>query len=176
MNFLRKEENKHFYYSGESNLFCTNSENCIAHIKSESELKGREKDTVTYYSSGALLRSYINDCLQITFIQNNADRTFSFYANDMCEKECPYYDVKTYVCGSGVLAAFQYFDGNTDYEYHTYSGMLIKDNDFDSIIKKIDKYEDRIGVCFNNVNETKEVIKLVKNDCEKLKNIKSKRI
>ncbi len=169
MKFLKQEENKHFYYSGKGNLFCTNSENCIAHIKDESELKDKEIDKVTFYSSGALLKTKTEETLEYLFVQNNAERTFSLYVDNWNEKECPFYEIKPYVCGTGILVAYQCFSGETNYTYHTYTGMLIKDKDFDSIIKRIDKYEDRIGVCFNDVNETKEVIKLVKKDCEKLK-------
>jgi len=169
MKFLKQEENKHFYYSGKGNLFCTNSENCIAHIKDKNELKDGEIDAVTFYSSGALVQVKTEETLEYLFVQNNAERTLSLYINGWNDMECPYYNIKPYVCGSGVLVAFQYFNGNVDYEYHTYTGMLIKDKDFDSMIKKIDKYEDRIGVCFDDVNETKEIIRLVKNDCEKLK-------
>ena len=56
MKFLKQEENKHFYYSGKGNLFCTNSENCIAYIKDESEIKDSaklEKAGTVYYDSSS---------------------------------------------------------------------------------------------------------------------------
>lgn len=148
MNYLSQTENKHFYYSGKNCLFNTNSEVCIQYVDPNVNYFKGEESSAKFYPSGALLTTKKDYQINITFVKNNGERLFSV---NKAKFDCDMgvFDANALVCGSGVLVSYENYDQTTSYDYYTYSGMQLKETDFNKLCAKVKKFEENFGFYYD---------------------------
>ena len=148
MNYLSQTENKHFYFSGKNCLFNTNSEVCIQYVDPNVNYFNGEESSAKFYPSGALLTTKKDYQINITFVKNNGERLFSV---NKAKFDCDMgvFDANALVCGSGVLVSYENYDQTTSYDYYTYSGMQLKETDFNKLCAKVKKFEENFGFYYD---------------------------
>ena len=115
------------------------------------------ENSAKFYSSGALLTYKKVNTIDICFMKNNGERLFSIREDELNEMENTIFDINALVCGTGVLVAWQKFDGKCDFEYFTYTGATFKNNNYDALKKKVDKFEDMLGIYYDEPEKCKQM-------------------
>lgn len=157
MKFLTQTKNKHFYFDGEGCLFNTNLESCVRYVEQNPNPLMSGENSAKFYSSGALLTYKKGNTIDICFMKNNGERLFGIREDELNEMENTIYDINALVCGTGVLVAWQKFDGKCDFEYFTYTGATFKNNNYDALKKKVDKFEDMLGIYYDEPEKCKQM-------------------
>lgn len=154
MKFLNLTTNKRFYYSGKGCLFNTNKENCLIYVdENDVDYTLGEENSVQFYPSGAKITQKKNHSIYITFFKNNGDTLFTVSKKELNEMENTIYDINAYACMSGVLVSTEYYGNKFKYEYYLYNGTCLTETDFDKLNKKVNKYEELVGMYYDTTTQ-----------------------
>lgn len=170
MEFLSQEKNENFYYDGKDSWFNVNTNERVMKEVSFEPYRGDEA-SIRFYSTGALVTYKIFNFLKIYFVRNDGKRLFNFEPEDVHKMEKRFTYVAGYGCGTGVLLSLQYEDNSSHYEYHTYGGVVIRSNDFCDLVKKVNKFEEKMNVYYSEANKKKEILKNIEEENNKGKRI-----
>lgn len=148
MKFLTQTENKNFKVEYDC-LFNIRVKTCLKEINKDVNYFLGEDDSVRLYTSGALLTSKTVSEIKISFVKNDGEQLFCIEEKELNEMENKIKDINAYACSTGVLVAYEFYHGANIFDYYTYNGATLSNNDLDKLIKKIDKYEETLGIYFD---------------------------
>ena len=148
MKFLTQTENNNFKVEYDC-LFNIRIKTCLKEINKDVNYYLGEDDSVRLYTSGALLTSKRVNNVKISFVKNDGEQLFAIEERDLNEMENRIKDINAYVCATGVLVAYEFYHEGNIFDYYTYNGAKISNNNLDKLINKIDKYEQTLGIYFD---------------------------
>lgn len=153
MKILSQTKNKHFYFGYQGCLYNTNKENCLMHIEEKYLPQLGIEESVKFYPSGALITIRNSNKAQLIFINNDGERLVDFSTDELSK---PVKHLNVFVCSTGVYFALTNMDSTCCFEYHTYKGGILTSTDENKLDKKIEKYEQFLGIYDDLIKEKKE--------------------
>lgn len=153
MKLLSQTKNKHFYFGYEGCLYNTSKENCLMHIEEKHLPQLSIEESVKFYPSGALVTIKNSNKIKLIFINNDGERLVDF---DTDKLNKPVKNLDAFVCSTGVYLALTYMDNDSCFEYHTYKGGVLMSFDESKLDKKIEKYEQVLGIYEDNFELSKK--------------------
>ena len=148
MKILNQCENKNFKKCDKNtyeNL--NNSERISLNNDNINYCMGDHCQIATYPSGLLLVKKSANE-ISLKFVNNNGEVLFDIKRDELVEMQNNIYDINALVCSSGVLVAYKYYYGE-EYVYYTYNNAEIHAYTFDKIKDKIDKFEQNLGLYYN---------------------------
>lgn len=115
---------------------------------------------IATYPSGLLLVKKSANEISLKFIKNNGEVLFDVKRDELVEMENNIYDINAIVCSSGVLVSYKYYHSE-EYAYFTYNNAEMHAYTFDKIKDKVDKFEQNLGLYYNEMpkqNKTKSAL------------------
>lgn len=103
---------------------------------------------IATYPSGLLMIYKSAYKIEIKFMNNNGEMLFDLTRDELEEMSNTIYDINALVCSSGVLVSYKHYYGE-EYVYYTYNNAEIHAYTFDKIKDKIDKFEQNLGLYYN---------------------------